>query len=165
MPHPHYFNSKVHEILEVDLAWLAGLLEGEGSFLPGPPSAPNATRIQCSMCDEDIIARVAEYLQATYHEIRKRQPHHKRAWFVTIKGSRARELMVRLRPLMGSRRQGQIDKALASPSPGRYKITSADLPRIYSLLDEGWTHKAIAAQYGVERSHISHLKSKRHEAS
>jgi hypothetical protein len=32
----------IQQIAPADLYWLAGLLEGEGTFIPGPPSAPEA---------------------------------------------------------------------------------------------------------------------------
>jgi len=48
-----------HEIPAHELRWLAGLLEGEGSFLKGPPSAPRHPMIAVQMTDEDVIARVA----------------------------------------------------------------------------------------------------------
>lgn len=44
---------------EKELYWLAGLLEGEGSFSPGPTSAPNSARISLTITDADVVARVA----------------------------------------------------------------------------------------------------------
>ncbi len=48
------------------LHWLAGLLEGEGSFLKPPPSAPNTPRITLQMTDEDVVQRVQEIFDLTY---------------------------------------------------------------------------------------------------
>ena len=42
------------------LRWLAGLLEGEGTFLVGGRRAPNQPSIQIGMVDNDIIGRVAD---------------------------------------------------------------------------------------------------------
>ena len=47
------------EIEDHDLHWLAGLLEGEGTFLKGPPSAPRAPAVQLSMADRDVPNRSA----------------------------------------------------------------------------------------------------------
>jgi hypothetical protein len=44
---------------EFTLAWLAGLLEGEGSFSRGLPSNPTKPIISLHMVDEDVVARVA----------------------------------------------------------------------------------------------------------
>jgi hypothetical protein len=54
-----------------DFYWLAGLLEGEGSFLPGPPSAPNSLRIALMMTDADVVARVAALWGVAYHGVRQ----------------------------------------------------------------------------------------------
>lgn len=39
--------------------WLIGLLEGEGSFMKGPPSQPNSARIALAMTDLDVVEKVA----------------------------------------------------------------------------------------------------------
>jgi hypothetical protein len=41
-----------------ELHWLAGLLEGEGSFTAGPPSSPRMPVISVNMTDEDVVARL-----------------------------------------------------------------------------------------------------------
>ena len=48
---------------ETDLTWLAGLLEGEGSFLKAPPSDPNCPRISLEMTDKDVVERAALLMQ------------------------------------------------------------------------------------------------------
>lgn len=156
---------KATKIRRADLYWLAGLLEGEGSFLPGPPSEPNKTRIQCSMCDEDIIARVATLFGVAYQEAKRRRTgrrkHHKKNWVVMLKGARARALMGQLRPFMGERRQAQIDRALASydPNRARIKLGPREVKQIRRLLAKAeLTHQQIADRFGVERSHVSHIK-------
>lgn len=92
------------------IGWLAGLLEGEGSFVwhktirdKGRP------RIQISMCDKDIIARVANYFNATlsgpYGPYKtQKQPY----WYTHCSGKRAIEWMMTIFPLMGERRKIQI---------------------------------------------------------
>jgi hypothetical protein len=88
--------------------WLAGLLEGEGSFMSGPPSAPNAPRIHIAMTDEDVIAKVAQLWGVKYLKAggeRTRLHGWKPVFGVTLTGKRSIELMLNLRPLMGKRRQ------------------------------------------------------------
>lgn len=41
------------------LSWVAGLLEGEGTFLAPPPSSPNQPRLRVQMTDRDIVDRFA----------------------------------------------------------------------------------------------------------
>ena len=79
---------------ERDLAWLAGLLEGEGSFLKAPPSNPNCPRISLEMTDKDIVERAAALMEgkAVKRETLK-NPLWKSTYRVIIKGSRAVALM------------------------------------------------------------------------
>lgn len=97
-----------------DLHWLAGLLEGEGSFLKGPPSKPNACAISIQSTDEDVLAHVSTLLGVRYHRSRARQSHHKDYFSLHKRGQAAGNLMRELRPLMSRRRRDQIDAALAS---------------------------------------------------
>ncbi len=57
-----------------ELYWLAGLLEGEGSFLNAPPSAPNKPRISIQMTDLEVIQKVARLLQVNYIAADRRKP-------------------------------------------------------------------------------------------
>lgn len=41
-----------------ELHWLAGLLEGEGSFMAGPPSSPGLPVLAVNMTDHDVMARL-----------------------------------------------------------------------------------------------------------
>ena len=52
---------------EKELYWLAGLLEGEGSFMRGAPSRPNTPMVSLSMTDEDVVARVGRMLGVSYY--------------------------------------------------------------------------------------------------
>ena len=65
------------------------------------------------MNDQDIVLRVTSLVGSyckCYHYTNRgnRQPR----WVTSVTCARARELMQLLRPLMGKRRQQQIDKAL-----------------------------------------------------
>lgn len=102
---------------DAELCWLAGLLEGEGSFCKGPPSRPNSLQVSLQMTDEDVVARAANLFGVAY----SRGTPKKKAWKYTyrtlLRGYPAAALMKQLRPMMGQRRQGQIDRALASYDP------------------------------------------------
>ena len=96
----------------VAVYWLAGILEGEGSFLAGPPSAPSCPAIRLPMTDPDIVVRVARLFQRAAVATRPRQSHHKTAHVTTIKGAGAALLMQWLAPLLSPRRNRQIERAL-----------------------------------------------------
>ena len=95
-----------------DLYWLAGLLEGEGAFLHGPPSSPSVPMIRLVMTDLDVVDRVAAMIGRTVQRNTQRSPHHKPSFSTSVKGASAVHFMRLLRPSLGARRQAQIDAAL-----------------------------------------------------
>lgn len=106
---------------EVQIAWLAGLLEGEGSFSVGPPSKPTQSRIQLSTTDEDVIARVSTMFNVRYHQVTHRTNTNVRStkpmFVLQVRGSTAVIWMRRLLPYMGIRRTQQIEKAIKAYTP------------------------------------------------
>lgn len=148
----------------VEIAWLAGLLEGEGSFVTGPPSKPNQPRIAVEMKDRDIIERIALYFGVTYIHNRPAKGKWSECFRITLKGQKAVDLMIKLRPLMGERRKSQIDRAITSHKPG---IAGEDARK---LSKEQWTKltqraqnepiSKLAAEFGVSRSRICKVLAK-----
>lgn len=112
-------SAQIHGIDERDFHWLIGILEGEGTFLAAPPSAPGLPVVRVSMTDRDIVERVAHLIDRAMLPLRKRQAHHKQAFATTIKGRPAVELMRAIRRHMGYARQTEIDRAIASWHGGR----------------------------------------------
>lgn len=141
-----------------DLYWLAGLLEGEGSFLAPVPSSPRLPIIQVSMTDEDVIARVAALWGKAAYRARSDSRSAERGWktpyAVQLRGSKAVHLMRLLRPLMGLRRQAQIDRALSgyvAPKPLLIAEDKArDLARRYWEGNRRPT--ALGREYGISRN-------------
>jgi hypothetical protein len=95
-----------------DIHWLAGLLEGEGSFTRGRQGNGNRRyypMINLKMTDEDIIRRVAEIWGGRavfkYHPKDK----NKQVTYQTqITGKRALGWMMLLWTLLGQRRRERI---------------------------------------------------------
>lgn len=103
-------------VSEADIFWLAGLLEGEGSFLAGPPSAPHCPAIALSMTDRDVVERAARLLDRAVCVVRpKPGSNHKTAYVTTVKGAAAVTWMGVLGPLMCTRRSAQMERAIARP--------------------------------------------------
>jgi hypothetical protein len=145
------------------LLWLAGLLEGEGSFLRGMPSEPNTPRISVAMTDEDVIERIAKLCNINYHHLLPRNEGHKDVYRIIFRGKRAVELMKQLRPLMGKRRQGQIERALNSytkkpPTRANAKITEAQAYEIKLRLKNGEKPSTIAVHFDVSESIVNEIK-------
>jgi hypothetical protein len=133
------FLSAVHACeITCDLSWLAGLLEGEGTFSATQTQGHNYPVLKVSMCSEDVVMRASRLIAAasvTVHE-----PEHE-GWSVVyaaaISGSSAAEWMRRLRSLMGRRRTEAIDAALAVYHP----IRLVDPPDSCVIPDCGEPHR------------------------
>lgn len=152
---------------ENDFYWLAGLLEAEGSFISGPPSAPNNPRISIAMTDQDVIERVAQICQTTSLVLRSRNEHHKRVYRMLFRGKKAIDLMKRLYPLLAIRRQGQIDSVLENYidiplNKGMYnpsaKISERQAKAIKQRLQDGETLTTIAEDYNISVSIVREIK-------
>lgn len=142
-------------MLEQQLYWLAGLLEGEGSFCKPPPSSPNSPFVALEMTDEDVVAKVANLLEISYRQTKNRKPGiWKRSFFLQLRGKRAVVLMKELYPLMGLRRKAQIDRALAAYDPllrFRKGLPSASE---LAILNEKHSMRTLAKMFGCSRQTI-----------
>jgi hypothetical protein len=137
-------------ISDQDLAWLAGLIEGEGTFLAGPPSAPRMPAVQVTMIDRDVIERAGSLFEVGVQLIPSRRDNWRDAYAVRVRGARAVLWMKRLRPLMGSRRQKQIDRAMASYAPDpRRVMDDTQAAAALQALARGESVKDVATRFGT----------------
>lgn len=102
----------------LDIAWLAGLWEGEGYFgvvYRTRASGNTHPRLTCEikMTDLDIIERVARLLDGRIVTKKPKYEHYKMLYYVRLYDSRAAEFMRLIRPYMGIRRGARIDELLA----------------------------------------------------
>jgi hypothetical protein len=110
---------------DVEVAWVAGLLEGEGSFgfTTGRAGGRRYPRIEMVSTDRDVVVRLAEVLGG-----RVNGPYHtkhvgfaasgnvKPQWRWRLNSQVAViEVLKAIRPFMLSRRGARIDELLASP--------------------------------------------------
>ena len=133
-----------------DLYWLAGLLEGEGSFLTGPPSAPRYPVLALQMTDQDVVARVAAMFDRKLGRWQSRHAREQPVFLVRITGTKAVAWMTALRPLMGERRRLQIDRAVASHAPTpTARLDDATARQALELLATGSTVREVAERFGT----------------
>jgi hypothetical protein len=133
-----------------ELHWLAGLLEGEGSFMPGPPSNARMPIISVQMTDHDVVARVGRIFSRKPHAVRQRDSRWRASYMVRVTGSRAVHWMTLLRPLMGERRQAQINRALACYAPRPTALLTDETAHgALAALAAGETVKSVATRFGV----------------
>ena len=146
---------------EKELCWLAGYLEGEGSFLAGSPSNPTEPGISVCSTDEDVIARVALMFGVKYWKVKgKRKSHWKEVWLTKKKGSHAVELMNILKPMMSVRWRQQIDRAIASYDDTKIKwLSEFDVAEIRRLCTTNMKQVDIGKMFGVKRETVNKIKN------
>lgn len=92
-----------------DLLWLAGLLEGEGTFDAHRGRYP---RIRVAMTDRDVVGRAAS-LMDTGLRLALHPAPAKPTWHSEVSGPRAAAIMREVLPHMGARRSAKIAEVLA----------------------------------------------------
>ena len=134
------------------LAWLAGLLEAEGTFIRPIPSEPGLPIVACQMTDRDVVERVAHALGTTVTSIPRqgRRP----IYATRIKGHRAVLLMRDLAPAMGDRRHSAIAAAVAAYRPPCRKLDFVLAERIRLLRSRGASVSSLARRFRVTRPTI-----------
>ena len=91
-----------------DVAWIAGILEGEGAFLIG-----NSIYIQLSMTDRDVVAKAHSLMGAPTTLRPERNSHgHKPIYRFNVCGNNAAFWMVAIYKHMGGRRRDRIMECL-----------------------------------------------------
>lgn len=101
---------------EVDIAWLAGLLEGEGSFMMGRNTVNEKLylypRIVITMTDCDVISKAAKMFATSVYTLPPSKDGRKQQYRAQINGYRAVVLMSRLLKYMGDRRSKKIQELI-----------------------------------------------------
>jgi hypothetical protein len=98
---------------EVWIAWVAGLLEGEGTFVR---RGDKKLAISVHMTDRDIIERL-QFVTGVgrVRACKKQREHHKPSWRWTVASSkRAKELAMLVYPWLGKRRREKIDNIVGA---------------------------------------------------
>lgn len=109
-------------LTETDIAWIAGLLEGEGYFGIDNRSkdryeiskTPPAPFIKISMVDEDIIQRLSKLLDKSYFSPSRKTVTGKQVYTLHI-GEKEKVLFIlqKILPYMGMRRGERITESIS----------------------------------------------------
>ena len=106
----------------LELGWLCGVVEGEGSIMISFPK-DRACRVTVSveMTDKDVIDKLQQVTGVGHVTTNKsRNPKWKPTWSWRVQSKvDALELIKTIRPYMGVRRSEQIDKVLTLNSCGQ----------------------------------------------
>src|SRR5437773_2144568 len=109
-----------------EVRWLAGLLEGEGSFFSSKSGTP---QVDLTMTDQDVVEHAHTVMRATA-SIGRFQPAsppgktYKPAYRCVVYGRLAAGWMMMLYPLLGQRRRAKIREVLQD-----WRSRVAPLPR------------------------------------
>lgn len=104
---------------EIETAWLAGLLEGEGSFCSAnngkrSRGIDNGCRVSVAMTDKDVMEKIAKLIDARVTSYQPtRPPEAKLAYRIQVCGNKAVSIMEAILPFMGERRAERINQLLA----------------------------------------------------
>lgn len=93
---------------QCDIAWMAGLLEGEGYFC----CLNSGLGVRLVMTDEDIVKRFAQLWAVMPRQLSKRADHHKIPFLVSLPSQKAAQCMRLIRPFLGRRRLQTVDDCL-----------------------------------------------------
>jgi hypothetical protein len=117
-----------------ELAWVSGIIEGEGSFVSG---GRRFGAVRAVMTDQDVIDHLTAVSGVgTVHAIESRQPHHKQAWsWQVVRPPSIASLITGIAPFLLERRHSAASKVLALQDmaiPGRRALRA----------DESWAWTA-----------------------
>lgn len=99
-----------------EIAYVAGLLEGEGCFTFNHPKTQKYPKIRMETTDYDVACRVQSYFDCgTIRTVKKRKAHWKQSYVFQISAvEQVREALLAIRPWMSERRAERIDLLLSS---------------------------------------------------
>lgn len=154
------------------LHWLAGLLEGDGSFYYQDKGSPN---IKLSMTDRDVVKKAAQIMGASLLGPYNQRGGRKRMWIANLSGQKALDMMEILLPMMGKRRTTRIKsiQLACENRPGRgnhprnhgsdhpnSKLNPIAVRVIRFLSGVGISRIRLANVYGVDQATIGHVANR-----
>lgn len=148
---------------DTEIAWAAGLLEGEGCFYLRRGTLPI---VAVQMTDLDVLQRLHGVFNAGYINVTKTaKVHYKPTWVWSVStGKDSVRIMRAILPWMAERRTTKIQEILAVYEEQlKVQADRRDRDReIVALRASGMTMQAIGDQFNLTRSGV-HNVIKRYE--
>lgn len=96
----------------IEIAWLAGLVEGEGCLFITPKNSPT---VSVAMTDRDVVEHASRLLHSTMRvtKMDRRSPHWKPIYITRLHSSPAVAWMMTIYGLLGERRKAKIRTIIA----------------------------------------------------
>jgi hypothetical protein len=140
---------------EVDIAWAAGVLEGEGSFVF---RNTNSCAVTCQMTDLDILEKLQKIFGGKIYSTKKREVHWKDAWHWSIATSKdAVACMRAILPHMGNRRTKKILECIARWEDNQKNLAEWEDFKVCiakEYLAGAGTMRALGIKYGISRTTV-----------
>jgi intein/homing endonuclease len=146
----------------VDVAWMAGLWEGEGYIVF--TGKEGSLKIGVGMTDEDVIQKFARLYGRGGVYLTRSKKGFKDQWTFRAYGRYAYALAVMLYPFLGTRRRGQVRAAVKKwigRVDRRRKLSQESLKTLHSMLASGISQRTISTTLGVSESTVSAYKTGR----
>ena len=161
-------------MITIEIAWLAGLLEGEGTLsIMYPSGRLPQPYVALSMTDLDVVERAAAIMGCTSVFTYKREEgdnHYGTKTYYTCRltHTKAVTLMELLYPQMSVRRQGMMDRALDywKSRPGKRRgenhpsarFSEVQIREMRKRYDEGETNfSALARDYDTSPGYMKKI--------
>lgn len=142
--------------------WLAGYLEGEGSFIIQPNG--QGIVVCATSTDLDVLKAIQDKYGGNLYKLKKREEHWKDCWRWQLRGKEAYSLCKIIKHLLFSRRREKcltlIENYQNSYTVKKQKELKLRAEKIKELKQEGLTHKAIAEKLNIHRTTVSHFLRK-----
>ena len=152
-----------------NLAWCAGIIDGEGYIAARPIKDTNSVGLQIlvEMSDEDVIRLLAQRLgigKVSGPFRRKSPAHHKQTWGYGVYGKNAYAVLIAILPWLCERRRAAamdgIQKWLALPGRGvaSRKLTDDQVRSVRHAVNvEGRTIRSVADEFGSNHHSIMQI--------
>lgn len=99
-------------VTEIDIAWLAGLLEGEGCFGIQKVYKRFHPRVDFKTTDLDVLRKAQRLMLSNALSIETRS-RYKKYYITSVSGAVAISLMKKILPHMGERRTQRINEIIS----------------------------------------------------
>lgn len=102
----------MNELKELDVAWLAGIYEGEGSCAI---TSGRAIRVEIVMTDQDVMSRIHSLTGCgSLRSVAQRAENYKSAWRWSVGSGEAVDFLQAILPWLGERRSQRAQEAIAN---------------------------------------------------
>lgn len=143
------------ELTPAEVAWLAGIYEGEGTC---SITRGRAIRVEIVMTDQDIVDRIQDLTGlGSVRSLSLRGEKHKQAWRWSIGSADAVAFLEAIMLWLGERRKGRAIAAITNWKTNRKQSTSSDTECVRGHVYDGVHNRRT--KYGT--CHLCNLEASR----